>query len=277
MKKAKTIIICMLFSYCIPGLAQTSSVEYRPMAQEGKTWETQIGLIMENCYDSKVEGDTLINGEIWKKVYNFIGRPQELDKTYFAAMRDVGKKVYAIAKGSNRPRLLYDFGLKVGQMVRCGVESTNFGCLLDTDEQPDTLMGFPHIAYLRVERIDTVKAYEQEYRYFTLTLLDRIKQWMLMSDPVIWVEGIGSGVGPFSPWTPFPTKEYCMYTTCFIDKTNIFRFPWYPDNNQGTDVIRSSSLYTNNGNVIHNLQGRRLSGKPEKGVYIQDGRKRVTK
>ena len=89
--------------------AQTSQIEYRPFAQEGKVWQCQVGGIKENVYDNHIEGDTLIGGETWKKVYNV----PDLRKYYYAAVRDVDKKVYAIAKGSDRPRLLYDFSLKV--------------------------------------------------------------------------------------------------------------------------------------------------------------------
>ena len=99
----------MAFSNTL-GWAQTSQVEYRPFAQDGKIWHCQVGLIKENIYDNRIDGDTLIDGENWKKVYNV----PDLRKYYYAAVRDVDKKVYAIAKGSNRPRLLYDFSLKKG-------------------------------------------------------------------------------------------------------------------------------------------------------------------
>ena len=65
-----------------------------------------------------------INGEKWKKVYNYRFWPVEGKRfdTYYSSIREVGKKVYAIAKGSNRQRLLYDFDLKEGNIVRCGIE-----------------------------------------------------------------------------------------------------------------------------------------------------------
>ena len=51
--------------------AQNTQLEYRPFAQDGKVWETQVGWIMENVYGNYIDGDTLINGETWKKVYNY--------------------------------------------------------------------------------------------------------------------------------------------------------------------------------------------------------------
>ena len=43
-------------------------------------------------------------------------------------------------------------------------------------------------------------------------------------------------------------------------------------------LVRSLSAMTSReSSVIHDLQGRRLNGKPTKGVYIESGRKRVVK
>ena len=89
------------------------------MARDGKTWEAQVGGIKENLYGYRVDGDTLINGDIWKKVYSYVFYPRS-DDSYYAAIRDVDKRVYIVAKGSNTPRLLYDFDLKVGNTIKCG-------------------------------------------------------------------------------------------------------------------------------------------------------------
>jgi hypothetical protein len=277
MMKSFSLLVSLLCAFSTHAQVQTAADGYRPMAKEGKKWETQIGLIMENIYDCLIEGDTLIDGNNWKKVYKYLGWPEGLDKTYYAAIRDVDKKVYAIAKGSNRPRLLYDFGLKVGDLVRCGVESSLFACLLDADEEPDTLLGYPFKAYLKVERIDTIETRGQGFRCFTLRLLDAFKEWMLNADPVIWVEGVGSGFGPFSPWLPLPTKEYSMYTTCEEDEYTWFLFPNDINKWQNTNAVTSPQAAYHGRNEIHGLDGRSLNGLPHRGVYIQDGWKRVAK
>ena len=84
-------------------------------------------------------------------------------------------------------------------MVRCGVEGNAFGCLLEKDEKPDTLLGFPFESYLRVDKIDTIKVRELQFRRFTLTLLDAYKEYYRNGEEsfinnVVWVEGIGSSV-----------------------------------------------------------------------------------
>ena len=271
MKKAK-LFIMLLFTF---GMTAQAQIDYRPMAEDGKMWETQIGLIMENVYDCLIKGDTLINGENWKKVYKGIGWPMELEKPYYAAIRDEGKKVYAIAKGSNRARLLYDFGLKVGDLARCGIESNDFACLLDKDEKTDNLLGYPLFSYLRVERIDTIKVRGQEFRCFTLRLLDAYEERIMFAEPVIWVEGIGSGAGPFSPWLPMPTTGIMI--NCNEGRDALFLYPYDLPNYQEPDFIRSVQSDMNESDVIFNLLGRQLQGKPGHGIYIQNGRKVVIK
>ena len=232
MIRSRLFFANLLGVFCLVVQAQDRKDGYCPFAQEGKIWKTRVGIIMENQYGNCVDGDTLINDESWKKVYNYHGFP-EFNYSYYAAIRDVGKKVYAIAKGSSRPRLLYDFGLKEGQTVRVGVEGNAFGCLLETDENPDTLLGFQLASYLRVERIDTIMANGFEHRRFTLTFLDAFKYPLLdkrsdnglsyKTDNIIWVEGIGSSVGPFSPWLPLPV-QHGFNIACYVDRTYIFGY-----------------------------------------------------
>jgi hypothetical protein len=265
--------------------AQDSHLDYRPFAQDSKTWETQVGGIKENVYGNRIEGDTVINGESWKKVYNYVGF-QDFGMTYYVALCDVGQKVYAIAKGSTRPRLLYDFSLKEGNTVRCGMEGNVFCCLLDKGEQPDTLLGFPFESYLKVESIDTITYREQAFRRFTLTLLDAYHEPLRNGEEaifgnVVWIEGVGSGAGPFSPWVPLPT-EGCIYQGCELNKQYLCT-DFY-----GNYVPAGIGKIQHQGNVndaSYDLSGHRVSVSSAssvssvlpKGVYIQNGKKFVVK
>ena len=289
MIKDNLVFTLALSAICLTLHAQTKQLEYRPFAQEGKTWETQVGLIKENVYGNCIDGDTLINGAYWKKVFNYVGFP-DFNYTYYAAIRDEGKKVYAIMKGSSRPRLLYDFGLNVGDIVKCGVEGNAFGCLLDDGEQPDTLLGFPFEAHLKVERIDTVMVHGLEYRRFTITRLDAYKEYMPSETGegprignVIWVEGIGSSAGPFLPWISIPSY-HTLFLGCSLDKSFLFGYEDFYDAEISTSI--GSALVPNSTNHHpFDLSGRRLSvtstsSVPSvlpKGVYIENGKKRVRK
>jgi hypothetical protein len=280
MKNRSFLLILLVFA-CIPGQAQTSELEYWPFAQDGKYWHCQVGGIKENIYESEIDGDTLIDGEIWMKVYNRV----TARKYYYAAVRDVDRKVYAIAKGSTKPRLLYDFNLKEGDIVKCGMEGNMFCCLRESGEQMDSLLGYPVNTYLKVERIDTITDLDLRHRVFIFTLLDTFRYPFLdrgngaLRNNVIWVEGIGSYNGPFTPWMPLSPYNF-MTRNCQINKTYIFSYPYPIEGEDGVDETESISSYhhaTDNGGTVYNLQGIQLTSPPEKGIYIENGKKRMVK
>lgn len=278
MKYLRLLLICILYPSCVSAQAQSSRLEYRPFAQDGKRWETQVGFIMENVYCNYIDGDTLINGETWKKVFNVYGYP-ESKPSYFLAIRDVGKKVYAIAKSSRTPRLLYDFDLRAGDIVKCGIEGNAFCCLLDTGEKQDSLFGFPFDTFLRVERIDTINARGYKHRRYTLKLLDAYKEYLWNGDDaynqIIWVEGVGSGAGPFLPWISLPPRDSFLQN-CVINDNSLFGYPDFYDADT-SDAIRSTIYTKSVGDIPFDLSGRRVAMPPSKGIYIRDGKKVAVK
>ena len=246
---------------------------YMPFAQEGNTWEMQVGGVKENVYGCFVDGDTLINGESWKKVYNYRGVPA-FSYSYHMAIRDVGQKVYAIAEGSNKPRLLYDFGLKIGDVIKCGIEGNAFECLLDVNEPSDILHGFAFDTSLRLEQIDTIEYRGTKFRCLIFTMLDAYEQCYrngeeAVRNNVVWVEGVGSCAGPYSPWLPIPPENSIRLV--FKNEGNlIFSFSSIYDEMSGG----ASPVYKTDKNIIpFDLQGRRLNTEPKHGVYIQNGKK----
>ena len=141
--KTRVLFAWLLCATCLPAQAQTKEQEYHPFAEEGKNWMTKVGGEYYNQFYGYFIGDTIIEGKVWQKVYTEQIR-HGLKPAYYAAVRDEGKKVYAIAKGSSRPRLLYDFSLKEWDIVRCGVEGSAFGCLREKDEPMDSLLECVH-------------------------------------------------------------------------------------------------------------------------------------
>lgn len=278
--RTKRLLTLLMAVYGLTAHAQDPQMEYRPFVVEGKTWETQVGGILENSFGNRIDGDTLIGGNTWKKVYNYFGLP-EFDYTYYAAVRDVGQKVYAIAKGGDTPRLLYDFGLEKGSIVKCGVEGNAFGCLLDDGEQPDTLLGFQFNYYLRVEQIDTIEAFGSQYRRFKLTMLDFYKEPFFLENEgviignIVWVEGVGSGAGPFSPWLPLPPSDLWLFRSCCIGSNCISGYSLFYQDDDATEVDCPPCM-RNGSSGIYNLQGQRMR-QPTRGVYIQGGKKHLKK
>ena len=276
--KHRFLYVWMLSICCMSVLAQTSQLADQSFAKDSKVWKTQVGGIKENVYGNRIDGDTIINGETWKKVYNYIGDP-DFNYSYYAAIRDEGPKVYAIAKGRNRARLIYNFDLQVDDMVRCGVEGNTFGCLLDTDEKPDTLLGFPFISYLKVERIDTIESHGIKQRFFTFSLLDCYMEYYKNGEEtvinnVIWVEGVGSAAGPFSPWMPLPPRN-TFFQSCEINGKCVLNYQDFYYNYEPNAIIdaRSEKMKSK---TVYDLQGRRLNGVPQHGLYIQ-GEKKIVK
>lgn len=282
MMKAK-VLLFLLGTFNMTVRGQALSEVYHPFVEDNKTWETYIGDTPECVYYNCIDGDTIINGESWKKVYNSFAWP-EFNNSYYVAVRDVGKKVYAIAKGSNKPRLLYNYDLKVGSLLRCGVEGNAFGCLLDTDEQPDTLLGFEFKAYLRVESIDTVNMFGVDRRRLKLTMLDPYKSDFMAEEDggirgnIVWIEGIGSGAGPFLPWLPLPQlwPDGISYLSCAIGKNCIFNSKGFY-NDPISSSIGSTQQITTVSNPLFDMLGRHLNSQLQKGLYIQNGRKVVVK
>lgn len=282
MKKILTafgLLMTVIHAVC----AQSEQSVNRPFSEDGKLWFTQVGYIMENSYENQINGDTLINGERWMKVHNSICGWSTGLQDYYAAVRDAGEKVYAVAKGNSRQRLLYDFSLKVGDMIRCGLEGNAFGCLLEKDEKPDTLLGFPFVSYLRVERIDTIESHGYFRRQFTLTLLDSFREPFRgesegITENVTWIEGIGSAAGPFSPWTPRPPKT-SISVNCYDANHHILveYSDFYDQVKTGMESVSSARERTFHNTNGYDLQGRHLMQAPQKGFYIQEGKKRLAR
>ena len=284
--KTKLLLAWLLIATCISVQAQTEELEYRPFTRGGMIFETRVGIYKENVYISKIDADTMINGETWRKVYNSIPWAGRMSQSYFAAVRDVGRKVYAIAKGSTRPRLLYDFDLEEDDFVKCGMEGNAFGCLLEQGEPRDMLLGFPLDNYLMVERIDTVRLHDGlTRRRFTLSLCDYFKG--SINGPIVWIEGLGSAAGPFSPWMPIPAPSSyfdwdddipCQFTSYYLNRDYIgasYEF----DIIESIEILSAISPFepTQENDILYDLQGRRLSGKLERGIYIEDGKKVLLK
>lgn len=272
--KTKRFLIWLMAVFCLPTLAQISDDDYIPFAQDGKKWEIQVGIIKENFYGSRIDGDTLIGSETWMKVYNYFQLP-ELNYSYYAAVRDEGKKVYAIAKGSYSPRLLYDFGMKVGDKVRCGVEGNAFYCLLEKGEQPDSLLGFKFDAYLCLERIDTIETHGMQLRRFTLAMWDFFQEDKL-ADDIVWLEGVGSCLSPFLPWMPvIPRDNFLFFKWCSLGKTIIAGEKDFYSDNETNAISNRLLMGSESGSYLYDLQGRRVTDTPQRGIYIQNGRKCV--
>ena len=211
----------------------------------------------------------LVNGRTWnyQSIY-FTG--SDPDTVYHSITIEGpvefdGKQCYK--EKYNTAKYYYEDGSKVYTYVLDGTngyvwrEAFNFG-LNPGDDDVD--MGDGLIVY-GVRSVDFIRVNGEDYRRLNY------------SNDVL-VEGIGSSRSGIRPrWdtmigTLMEKHVLSVYDggVCIFTKED-FTKPAY------ATAIRTARNNSVNAPSFFDLQGRRLSGKPAKGVYIENGRKRVVK
>ena len=100
-----------------------------------------------------------------------------------------------------------------------------------------------------------------------------------------WIDGVGAYLSnPFAfelRFLPFEEPKLgkdIHVITCIKDGKYYFYIDWMVEPIEPSSI--DGRIYTNNSlkeSHLYDLQGRRLQHLPAKGVYIQDGKKRVVK
>ena len=158
------------------------------------------------------------------------------------------------------------------------------------------MLGFEFEAYLKVSRSDTITEYheyseDQVHRVFILTLLDAYHLPLMdvggevsIYNNVVWIEGVGSYTGPFSPWMPLPARNFTS-RCCKVNKNYIYGYPddyepyyfeWGGDEEEVETAVNSHNNNYGN-NALFNLFGIQMTRLPDRGIYIQNGRKFVVR
>ena len=112
-----TVLILMCQSLC--------AREYQPMVQEGKQWTYYYtNAYYELNFHYRIDGDTIIDGEKWYKLYEDAVNQWTGDvivrKHYVGALLEKEGRVYRIAKSRQTKELLCDFNLEVGDKTSEG-------------------------------------------------------------------------------------------------------------------------------------------------------------
>ncbi len=115
----KKIILILIFMSAMLAKGQ----DYIPLLGENKVWSV--------AHEKHVLiGDTLINEITYHKLYfhNFLEELTPDSLMYIAAMREdtINQKVYYIWKNFDTEKLLYDFGLQVGDTFRINPSFANY-------------------------------------------------------------------------------------------------------------------------------------------------------
>lgn len=206
--KTKHIFILILtffvFQYSVQGQ------EYLPFPTDSATWHTLYSWPeMEPPYVSyfttkyEVVGDTLINSEVYKKLYKSAPSGNINNPSYTGAYRvTTNKEVLYIEAGQENEILLYDFSLIPGDTI----ELENETILTCADTSTIYLNSNPHLSYSIILEQPTHTCY------------------------TTWVQGVGS------LRTPLETASFCGISpewaydlTCFSYKNeNIYEWEMNP-------------------------------------------------
>lgn len=177
----KTIVFLFAF-----GLAVASKAQNYPLAKDRTTWQYIYTTISSYaCIYNIVDGDTTVNGRIYKKLYSCSTRKYDRKKASFEdAFREEGDRIYALPNQftsqylpvENGEVLLYDFSLQEGETFpKTNVEK----------------------GYFKVDKVD----------YVEIDGKQRKRIWFSDDDQDVWIEGIGSLNRPFAyPLSPTPTN-----------------------------------------------------------------------
>ena len=245
----------LLFVALVPALT-FGQESYEPFLKEGKTWKYNHHDMRgtQYMYSLIVKGDTTINELAYKKIYDVS------TDAYQYALREDGKKVFCKFQNSDTPKLLYDFGKNAGEAI--GEENDIIVKVLsvDTVKSGDRLLRRMKVVEYQLD--DSSENYEDcESCYGT------------------WIEGIGSFCGLVSP-VGYP-GNYENFYSCWIGddmlgENQLFQATGF--NTSVKNISKAIDCYNPSPDApIYDLQGRRLSAAPQKGVYIQNGKKKLVK
>lgn len=118
-------------------ITPTQVDKYIPLVNEDYVWSycdiVKKGSEEYDLHYSQFQfgGDTIINSITYKKLYH---RDCSSNKLFYtASLREDAKKVYAFYKDESQEKLIYDFGLSVGDSILSPFNTTNFYKVIKTD------------------------------------------------------------------------------------------------------------------------------------------------
>ena len=256
-------ILIMLTGLLTSIAIQAQDSDYRPFVEEGKVWEVGNfrALTNETTRGCKYyfEGDTIVAGKNcvrWMK-----------DGQLLAPVFEENRKVFFFQKGTETPKLLYDFGAKAGESLQ--VYSLDGSCVT---------------CY-----IDNVRVGEDGRRQLILHDSEVLDQWDTTYQPAggtwdeflqefsyTWYEGFGTDTNPdYNIKLGGIVGNWNILVRVLVGNEVVYEdsyFHWIHDG--------VSSLHQNSSSApsFFDFSGRPLTTPPaRKGIYIRGGRKVMVK
>jgi len=257
-------------------VAQEWDHEYFPFVEEGKVWNccaiSPQNVDIANCFFT-MSGDTLINDNTYKKVScqfkDFYG---DEEQHYYCAVREEDYRVFIVEAETKEEKMLYDF----------------------SHPQEDIILSYDGRNFARGAGFYYGNVFPP-----TGQLCFKIFEGDVVQGPTcypynIWVEGAGPFLGnPFVAGglidcgdEPDPIFGYPLYLiSCIKGEKRMYHTDWSAvifidpeDEEEEGDPTSIQEMSKSTPDApIYDLQGRRLSAAPQKGVYIQNGKKKLVK
>ncbi len=159
------------------------------------------------------QGDTIIYNKKYKKVFQQNGDSiADFNKaTYYAAVREdtLNEKIYCIQNDDGIERLISDFSLNVGDTV--SVYSF-------------WPFGSPRLVTVKIKSIDSILIYD---KYRKRLNIDEAQG--CLGEGESWIEGIGSTLGLFFPYSVVPDLGCTELLCVHINDTVVYQNPFYED------------------------------------------------
>ena len=237
------------------------SESYTPILKEGRTWKYRKSTT-GNDYQSvmRIMGDTIIprtDNQSLRRIYRKVYRMDEAvygDKElhYYAAMRDAGRCIYQLPKDELTESRLPMFNF-------CFLGKREYYCINQEE-----------INYVYAIKRNSITSKNRQYDMITLQFYEHQQPTQHFCH---WIEGIGSDCGLLLslPWDIEGSRPFEVFDNdvCIYDHAEVFPV---------TDAINDiSSVASEQLSQVFDLQGRCLSSKPKRGMYIQNGKKYVVK
>lgn len=238
MKKYLLLLVTLM---SIASWAQENDL---PLVEQGKKW-TYHHANNEYVWDYyyTLKGDTVVSGKNCLKMYSD-NKGNDGEICYEGALFEEGKKVYCFYPEKDEANLLYDFDCKVGDTLKIGnVDLITLSI--------DTIVGI----ICKGEHYDF-----QAQRY------DEDMGEPFVMGTLSWVKGVGATLDFFN-MLPL-AGNYNSLVACEVNGDVLLY-------QSSTAIQNVRSHQPNDNGAIFDLQGRRLSFLPTKGIYIQNGRKRI--
>ena len=288
------------FFLIIHTLVLNASDDYRPFIEEGKVWVSHQGLPTMPYWGEYIrydyfEGDTVVGGnpcKKWIQEYVSINGGEFLspegDRVYrfVVSAYEENRKVFFFFSGETQPHLWFDFGATEGDTLFVSVPYAPFWeSFGHNDDFYQIGNGSGYRIHFQnnivIERWEEMRmgGHMQHVVTFTTT------EWSLQDSEKQIMEGVGSTYSPdwvmsypYGPFAwPYPNAQLAC---CYVGDEILYYDQEIVDAYRISLPTSIRTIKKENPNKPVNrydLSGRRLTAPPTKGVYIEDGKKRVRK